>query len=607
MEAGRKRLAIVAAIVVLTAALFWPVREFEFLDYDDQEYVAGNAQVRKGLTGESISWALTAAHADNWHPATWISHMLDIEIFGLDPGPHHLVNVAFHVANAVLLFLLLTTLTGAIWRSAAVAVLFAVHPLRVESVAWVSERKDVLSTFFLLLTCGAYLWYLRRKSSWRYGLMCLLLAAGLMAKAMLVTLPFLLLLLDFWPLSRWKRESRFAPVRRDRPLLTTLVRLLREKGFLIALSLAAGAITFIVQLQGGAVAPLRTFPLSARLANALNSYAAYLYHMVYPLRLSPGYVYTEAPLSALVLAGLLLGSVSAVVFWRRRRQPYLATGWLWYLLTLLPVIGLVQIGGMSMADRYTYVPSIGVFIMLAWGLGDLAGSWRHRNAALIVVAVAVLAASGALTRRQLEIWRNSQTLSAVMNAGVADEYGILIDLAQRAARDGEADKAIAWYGKAIMNRPEAAEAHNALGDLLLAQGKIGAAEAEYTAALRYEPQSALTHVNLGNVAIGKGELEKALSHFRQALQRSPKLAVVWNNVGVVLARQGKTEEAIASYQSGLRIEPGNAQINYNLGEALFSRGKVQEAIERYSAALRTKPDFPEARTRLEEVTKVRRR
>lgn len=607
LKAGRKALAVVAAIVVVTVALYWPVREFDFLNYDDYEYVTRNAQVSKGLTWDGIAWAMTAAYADNWHPATWISHMLDVEIFGLDPGAHHLVNVGFHVANAVLFFLLLAGTTGAIWQSAAVAVLFAVHPLHVESVAWISERKDVLSTFFLLLTCAVYLWYLRRKNSWRYGLMVLLFTWGLMAKAMLVTLPFALLLLDYWPLRRWERESRYAPAWREGSWLRTLGRLVREKGILIALSLAAAVITFSVQLEGGTVAPLRTFPLSSRLANALTSYAGYLYHMVYPAHLSPTYQFDKEPLVATVLAGVLLCAVSAFVYRRRARQRYLVTGWLWYLLTLVPVIGLVQIGGTSMADRYTYIPLIGVFIMLSWGLGDLTSGWKYRTAALIAIFLAVLPATIVPARKQLGIWRNSQTLAAVMHIGDADDYGIYLDLAEQAVRGGDAEKGATWYRKAILIKPEVTAARNALGDLLLAQGKIGEAEAEYAAALRTEPQSAITHVNLGNIAIRKGELEQALSHFRQVLQRSPELAVVWNNIGVVLTRQGKTQEAIASFQSGLRAEPGNAQIHFNLGEAWLSQGKIGEAAEEYAAAVRLRPDFTEAQRRLGETEKVRGR
>jgi len=604
VEAGRKVLTIVAAIVVITAALYWPVREFEFLHLDDHEYVTQNTQVIKGLTFEGIAWAMTAFHADNWHPTTWISHMADIQMFGLDPGPHHIVNVVFHIGNAVLLFLLLAGTTGATWRSAAVAALFAVHPLHVESVAWISERKDVLSTFFLLLTCGAYLWYLRRKSRWRYGLLCLLFAWGLMAKAMLVTLPFALLLLDYWPLRRWEPQSDYAPVLRAGSRFRTLGRLVWEKGFLIALAVAAGAITFAVQLQGGTVAPLDTFPLSSRLANALMSYARYLYHMVYPVHLSPSYMFGNPPWTALLLAGLLLGAVSAFVCWRRQRQPYLVTGWLWYLLTLLPVIGLVQIGGTSMADRYTYIPLIGVFIILAWGLGDLAGRWRYRTAALIVVSLAVLAASGVLTRKQLGIWRNSRSLSVELRTGVADNHGIYIDLAEKAARNGEEDKAVDWYRKAILSGPADAHARNALGDLLLAQGKTGEAESEYAAALGIDPANPVTHLNLGNVATRKGDLEKALTHFRQTLRLSPGLAVAWNNAGVVLAQLGRTQEAIASYTAGLEVEPGNARIHFNLGEALAAQGKYAAALEQYDAAVRLRSDFPEASKRRMEAAKI---
>ena len=467
-DSMRQRPALILgiAITLLTLALYWRVQGHGFLHYDDYQYVVDNPHVRHGLTRQGVLWALTSGYASNWHPLTWLSHMLDCELYGLNPQGHHLNNLLLHIANALLLFRLLLRMTGALWRSAFVAALFALHPLHVESVAWVAERKDVLSTLFWMLTLGAYLRYRERPTGTRYLATLFLFALGLAAKPMLVTLPFVLLLLDCWPLGRM-------------PSPRSLLPLVREKAPFFVLAALSSVITFWVQSHWGAV--VLSIPLKERLANALVSYVGYGAKMLWPVNLACFYPHPLDGLPLWQAAGalLLLAGVTVAVVRAGRRLPYLAVGWLWYLGTLVPVIGLVQVGAQAMADRYTYVPLIGLFVMLSWGAGSLAAKGPLPKIATAALSAALLAALLPLTWSQISHWKDSETLFA--HALEVTDRNLL--------------------------------AHNNLGNALARQGRLEEAEFHLVEALRLRPDYAAAQNNLGILRLRQGRFEEAAGHF----------------------------------------------------------------------------------------------
>jgi len=536
------RWAIALALAIVTSAVYAPVRGHRFVDYDDDEYVFRNPRVQAGLTAESVAWAFTAMEASNWHPLTWMSHMLDCQLFGLDPAGHHLTNLVLHTANVVLLFLVLASLTGGVWRSALVAALFALHPLNVESVAWVAERKNLLCTFFWILTLGAYGWYTRRPGPARY----LAVAAGtvlaLLSKPMAVTLPFVLLLLDFWPLARMSRAA--------------FGRLLVEKLPLILLAALASAVTFQAHLQGGSLVAVEVIPPGARLANAVVSYVAYIGKLVWPVRLGVFYPHRESSLpTAHVIAAAAALLVATVAILRgARRAPYLAVGWLWYLGTLLPVIGIVQVGTQAMADRYAYVPAIGLFLALAWGAAALA-SREIAARALGVVAVAALAALAVRTGRQIPVWRDSLTLFASTVAAVPDSWVGHYNLGNALAGEGRVAEAEAEFRETVRLRPWFARAHNNLGDALDALGRHEEAAAAYTQAIRINPDLAEAHNNLGSALAAMGRLEEGLAAFRQAVQVRPEFAEAHLNIGIVLRRLGRLAESAEALARAVVLRP----------------------------------------------------
>jgi len=550
--------AIAAALFLATFAAFHGVLSNRFTTFDDPFYVTGNAHVQKGLTRESIAWAFTATEAANWHPVTWLSHMLDIELFGANPGKHHLTSLLLHALNAVLLFLLLFRMTGALWRSAFTAALFALHPLHVESVAWIAERKDVLSTLFWLLTTGAWLAYVKSSKAIPYALMLAFFALGLMAKPMLVTLPFTLLLLDGWPLRRLK-----FPLRGHWGVLKGLVW---EKAPLFVMAAASSVVTVIAQRIGGAVATLAQVPLEERLANAVQGYAAYLGKTIWPSSLAVFYprlptgLFTMSTLTAFcVLAG-----ATALALRLGKRAPYLLFGWLWYAGTLVPVIGFMQVGEQAMADRYTYVPLIGIFIAAAWGLGAVADGWRRaRGAAVAAAAAAALAALSALailTRVQTGYWSDSVTLF---------EHTI---------------KATGENGLAQSN----------LGTALYLQGRMQEAVVHLQESLRISPGFPNVHHNLGNALAGLGRTKEAIAHYQEALQIKSDDAGVLSDLGVALGMENRFPEAVERFQEALRIEPDNVEARMNLGTALDRMNRLPEAVEQFQQALKLKPDSAEA-------------
>ncbi|MBI4463123.1 MAG: tetratricopeptide repeat protein [Acidobacteria bacterium] len=593
------------ALIAANLAVYASVRHFGFVSFDDPVYVSDNAHIQDGLTWHGMSWAFTASEGGNWNPLVWFSHMLDIQIYGLNPGPHHVTNLLLHIANTLLLFGLLYRMTGAMGRSAFVAGLFGLHPLHVESVAWVSERKDVLSTLFWMLTLWGYIGYVRRPKLGRYLVVLLLFTVGLMAKPMLVTLPFALLLLDYWPLGRVTLVAR--PATRPGWAIfpdqrSTLRRLLWEKVPLLALAAAASFLTFMVQQSRGAVAGIETNPLTLRAENALVSYVAYIGKMLWPARLAVFYPYPQS-LPAWWVTGAILGltSVSLVVIRAARRYVYLPVGWLWYLGTLVPVIGLVQVGSQSMADRYTYVPLIGLFVIAAWGVPDFLARWQYKTIALPAAAALVILGCTITAWSQVRYWENSMALWGHALEVTTGNYRAHTAVGAALEDQGRISEAIYHYSEALHIKPGFVEGHNNLGNVLASQGKVSEAIEHYTEALRIDPGFAEAHNGVGSALASQGRISEAITHYSEALRIKPDYAEAHNNLGLALADQGRINEAIDHYYDALRINPGFASAHNSLGNALADQGRNSEAIAHYYEALRLQPAFAEAHNNLGSV------
>jgi tetratricopeptide (TPR) repeat protein len=595
-------------LFIATLTVYWQVGNYEFVHLDDDKYIIENSHVRKGLTRESVIWAFTATEVANWHPLTWLSHMLDFQLYSLNPKGHHLTSVLFHLVNSLLLFLIFKRMTGALWRSGFVAALFALHPLHVESVAWVAERKDVLSTFFLFLTLLSYTRYVERPGFYGYLLIILFFTLGLMAKPMLVTLPFLLLLLDFWPLERFKLgQSGNSHTATSQPSInakkprTQVFRLLVEKIPFFALAAISSIVTFIVQKSGGAVGTLEIYPFEIRLANALVSYARYIIKMIWPQNLAVFYPHPgqSLPMWQAAGAGLLLLVISTAVIRVGRRYPYLPVGWLWYVGTLVPVIGLVQVGSQAMADRYTYVPLIGLFIIIAWGVSDLVGSWRYGKPALTLAATSLPSALIVCASLQVSHWKNSLTLFdhalrvTVNNSQMHNNLGNVL------SEKGKLQEAISHYTSALKISPNYGEAHINLGVALANQGKLEEAIKHYSAALRLKPNSPELHNNLGVSLFRRGHIPGAIDQYLAAVQLKPDYAEAHNNLGNALAQQVKLPEAEVHYSKALKIRADYPEAHNNLGVALARQGRLNEAIFHFSEAVRLEPNYAQARANLE--------
>jgi Flp pilus assembly protein TadD len=607
----RRQFSILLLCLLLVAAVlavYWQVWSYDFINLDDPLYVTNNRNVQAGLSRESVVWAFTTTHAANWHPLTWLSHMLDCQLYGLNPKGHHLANVFFHLLNTLLLFLVLQRMTGTLWRSGLVAALFALHPLHVESVAWVAERKDVLSTFFWMLTIWAYSRYVDRPKLARYLLTLLAFTLGLMAKPMLVTLPFVLLLLDYWPLERIQGGQLHTAASAETPLSSRLsklslqaLRLIWEKVPFFVLAAASSVVTFLAQKSGEAIGSFDLFPLKIRLANALVSYIRYIGKMIWPQKLAVFYPHPDHILSMwqIVGAGLLLATVSLLVTKAGRRYPYLTVGWLWYLGTLVPVIGLVQVGAQAMADRYTYVPLIGLFIIIAWGGGDVVAKWRYRRIVLTVAIGTLILAVMTCTASQVKHWRNSITLFEHALEVTTDNYVAHNNLGNEMTVQGEFDEAIAHYLEALRIKPHYAGAHNNLAVVLARQGRFDQAILHYSEALRLKADSAETHNNLGVALVQLGKIDAAIAHYIRALELQPNYAEAHNNMGNALAEQGNLDDAVFHFYRALELSSGYPKAHNNLGVALARQGKFDEAISHFNEALRLQPDYTQARVNLE--------
>ena len=581
------KIAICIFLAVSTFAVYSQVQDHEFINYDDDKYVTNNEYVKAGFTRDSVGWALTTSYNSNWHPMTWLSHMLDAQLFGPNSKGHHLTNLLFHIANVLLLFLVLLRMTGALWQSGFVAALFALHPLNVESVAWVAERKNVLSTFFWLLTMWAYIRYAQKTNLKRYSLVILFFAMGLMSKPMLVTLPFVLLLLDYWPLRRLQSDRR-----------TAISRLVYEKIPLLVLVAGSVVTTLTVQKMGGALGSLNAFPIQERVINALVSYWLYLQKMIWPGGLAIFYAHPENTLS--VWKGLataaLLALVTTAAIRLARRAPYFAVGWFWYLGTLIPVIQLVQTGSIAMADRYAYVPLIGIFIIIAWGLPELLAKWRLRSRILTIAAGIWISTLMLMTWNQVSHWKNSITIFSHAIEVTDIEYPDFLlahnNLANALLAEGRTGKAISHYKMAINLMPDYAVNHNHLANALFAEQKTEEAISHFKMAIELMPDYARAHNNLGTVLLAEQKTEEAISHYKTAVKLLPDYATAHYNLGFALMKEKKTGEAIFHFKMAIQLEPNNTNAHSNLGNALLAEQKTKEAISHYKIAINLKPDNP---------------
>jgi tetratricopeptide (TPR) repeat protein len=568
-------------LVLAVLAVFGQTARFEFFNYDDPLNVYQNPVVIKGLSVQAIGWAFSHPQTGNWIPLTTLSHMLDCQIFGLHAGGHHLVNVLWHAANAVLLFLVLRQLTGSLWRSAFVAALFAVHPLRAESVAWVSERKDVLSGFFFILTMWGYVRHVRKPSCARYFAVLLLFALGLMAKGMVATLPFVLLLLDYWPLGRLHNPRE-------------LLALVREKIPLLAIAAADCVVT---ALMPGLMVHYR-LPLLERVGNALVSYVVYLRQMIFPVGLAAHYPIAPhgQPVWLVCLAFVLLAAIFAVLVACRQRYPYLLMGWLWYLGMSFPVIGIIQISSdAAHADRYTYLPEIGLAIAVAWRTADWLAKWVHGRMVFACLTVAMICALTVWGHIQTSYWRNDESLWTRSLACAADFNSLAHNgLGNALYESGKKKEAIAQYRQALDINPAYKVAHFYLGRVLFDQGQREEALAHYRMALESDPDYADARCNLANALSAMGGRMEAIAQYRKVLESNPDYPEARYNLANTLLQSGKLEEAIAQYQRAVETAPKDARIRNNLGIALAIKGDNDGAMAQFRKALEINPAFVDA-------------
>ncbi len=585
-----KTLTLVSLVLAAIALFIYaPVRHYGFLSYDDSVYVSENPQVIRGLTGQGILWAFTSGHASNWHPVTWLSHMLDVQMHGMNAGRHHFTNLLLHIANALLLFGILHRTTGAWRRSAMVALLFAAHPLHVESVAWIAERKDVLSTLFWMLTMHAYVTYVKKPNIGLYLAVVAVFALGLMSKPMLVTLPLVLLLFDVWPLNRIRFEAG---------QLRIWLSMLREKMPLFVLTAISSAVTILVQSRGGAVQSFEAATLHHRAANALVSYVAYIGQMLWPKNLAGFYPFKPLPLLLVAASALGLITVSVVAIRFSKSRSFLFTGWLWYVITLVPVIGLIQVGGQARADRYTYIPLIGIFIIGAWGIPLALERWKHRAVALQAAACILVCALAAGARNQVRHWESDRALWEHTVRVTPDNYFARTNLGFAFIDSGDLNAGVEQYTEALRINPNSAETHNALGTAMLKLGQLDAAMEQFEIALHIKPGFADAHSNRGIILARLGNIDEAFSEFRKALEISPKNPDIQYNFGFALANQGRLDEAMSYFRKAIGIKPDYAAAYFQMGNAFAAKEMLSEAAVEYTKALQLMPEYEDAHNNL---------
>jgi tetratricopeptide (TPR) repeat protein len=585
-----RAILVCLALFCGTLLIFSRAVNHDFMDLDDPDYVTANTHVQAGFTANTVQWALTSGDAANWHPLTWFSHVLDWRLFGKDPRGHHATNVVFHALNAVLVFLVFRRLTGAFWTSAICAALFAWHPLRVESVAWIAERKDVLSGFFGLLTLLAYARYVEKmknnetfniqhstfNTQWNYWLALLFFALGLMCKPMLVTLPFLMLLLDWWPLQRF-----------------AIQRLVLEKIPFFLLSAASCAVTYLVQKKAGAVVDTITF--GSRVANAVVSVVRYLGKFFRPFDLAVGY---PTPLhwsvAAVAGAALLVLAITAAALWQWRRRPWLLVGWLWFAGMLVPVIGLVQVGLQAMADRYTYLPVLGLQLALLWTLRDLAMPAVFRRLKPVLV-VLLLAGCAARTWNQLGVWKNPHTLHEHSLAVTRENYLAESYLGTTLENEGRHAEAAVHFQRALELKPDYLAARYRLGVAFDKLGRTNEAMAAYMEVLKVNPNYGVAHYGLGGLLLEQNRPKEAIPHFQAALKIKADYDPAYLALGAAMSRLNRPQEAIGYFEKTLAINPRNAVAHFDYANVLVDLHREPEALKRYETALGLDPDFAEAR------------
>ncbi len=620
------KIVVCVFLVISTFVVYAQVRDHKLLNYDDHVYVTKYFNGKSGLTKENVEWAFTHSHYGAWIPITSLSYMLDYEFYGLHPKGYLFTNLFFHIANALLLFIILLRMTGSLWPSAFVAVVFALHPINVESVAWIAQRKNVLSTLFWLLTMWAYVLYVEKRDIKRYVLVILFFALGLMSKTMLVTLPFVLFLLDFWPLARFKLErtgESFKNLKQNKPISpgASALRLILEKLPLLILSVLASvrqvsetsAFNNCTSLMLGkqyindsaCIAAPDLFSLQARFTNGMFSYLDYLGKMVWPKGLAAFYPHPGDTLSVWkgVLCGMVLVGLTIIAIRLVKRAPYFAVGWFWYLGTLVPVIGIFKtIGAHGMADRYVYVPLMGVFIIIAWGLLDIFAEWRYKKKVFSLLAGVLIPTLMVTTWVQVSHWKNSVTIfKHAIN--VTDNKNPNLALIHNTLgmvflSMGKAEEAVSHYKMAIELKPDLAIAYTNLGIARLSTGKTEEAISHYKKAIKVKPDHASGYYNLGIALSALGKTEEAISHYKTAIKLRPDYVEPRNNIGLILEEHGKTHEAISYYKTAIKLKPGYAAAYSNLGNALFTQKKIKEAISYHKTAIKLRPDFVPAHINL---------
>jgi protein O-mannosyl-transferase len=629
-DARKKQFFVAIALVALTLICYQTLKDHQFISYDDEQYITENYRVQAGLSWPNIVWAFTTTDAANWHPLTWLSHMLDCQLYGLNPSGHHWTNLLIHIVNVLLLFFLLHRITGALWRSTTVAALFAVHPLNIESVAWVAERKNVLCALFWLLTIWAYSWYAQKTGWKRYLLVILLFAVALMSKPMAVTLPCVLLLLDYWPLDRIAElasgAGRFklhSDEELNRPFgggaRKPLSRLVTEKIPLFLLAGASSLITIKAQKAGGAMATSAGIPPASRVTNALVSYAGYLYKMVWPVDLAVFYPHPEASLPhwKVAIAAAVLCAVSGFVVWKGTRLRYLTVGWLWYLGTLIPVIGLVQVGGQASADRYAYIPLMGVFIAIVWLVADWADSLRSRVYVAACVAGLVVLALVIDTRRQLDYWQNSVTLFVRALQVTSDNYiayhelgvayvklsGALTDAGRPVEGKRLLDEGIKDFQAALAIKPDYYIAYMNLGAALTLEGRLDEAISALNHVLASpvdKGTEASAEYNLAVATAGKGDKLEAERHYQKAVLLDPSHYKAYSNLASLQLERGDLVGAAANYLQAAEIYP-TAFAYSAVALALEKQGKLPEALHFYREAQKLDPRDRSLEEKIKEV------
>jgi tetratricopeptide (TPR) repeat protein len=575
---------ICVGLLIAVFAVYGQVATHVFINFDDPIYVTENPQVRTGLTWDGVAWAFTTFHDSNWFPLTWLSHMFDVQLFGLDSRWHHLINVLLHAFSTLVLFVVLRRVTGARWPSAFVALIFGIHPLHVESVAWIAERKDVLSALFWMLTMWAYAAYVERSTKPRYLLTLGVFGLGLMSKPMLVTLPLVLLLLDLWPLGRG-------------------LRIIEKVPFFVA-SLASSIVAYVAHQRGGAVATFEVISLATRVENALVTYVVYIVKTLWPTHLAIFYPY---PLQSLVvpasLSALALVVITLLVVLACKRRPYLAVGWFWYIVTLAPVIGIIQTGSQARADRYTYIPMIGLTIALVWGTADLLKPWPRAQAALAGAAALGLLA---LTWFQVATWRDDTTLYRHAIAVVPGNYIAYYNLASALEAQGQTDEAITQLREAVHARPYYVPARAELGQLLASQGHTAQALQELQAAVRLRPDDPDAHYRLGSVLGSLGRANDAAVQFAETVRLQPNNPDAHYNLALALAQQDRLPDAAREFAATIGLRPNDADAHYNLGISLARLGQLDASIEQFNETLRIRPDYSPARQALAQAASMKR-